>query len=392
MRIPWATVLAISIVIAALCYIFGVSWLQANRSPHFRPEDLYIPRLLDVTILLWLFWVGSSIGSFLNVVVWRMPRGQSVNGRSYCPRCRSQLKARDNFPVFGWLALRGRCRTCRLPISSRYPIVEFVVGTSLTIVGVGEIYRISLPFQTLHWHAGPLWTEMLDKSVFLTLIYHTIALALLWGMSLIRMDGNAVPRNLALTAFLLLVVGMVAFPVVMVIPWQMQSLASWKPESGLHVDALMRVLTSLVAAAFYGRCLGVGLCVGADLKFDPLGKSSHRLIDLIVILSVVSIVIGWQSLAGLIVVASVWAYWLRPFLPSRCDVLGRFAVALPIALTLHIFLWRVLRDWRYWPSEGSSPGVLLFSAMLVLLCPLWLREPKSDAQVALDHDLPLGED
>ena len=93
-----------------------------------------------------------------------MPRGQSINGRSHCPRCLTQLKARDNFPVFGWLALRGRCRTCRLPISPRYPIVEAVVGLSLTAVAVAEVYQVSLPRQG-QTHVGPLWTPELDPLI-----------------------------------------------------------------------------------------------------------------------------------------------------------------------------------------------------------------------------------
>jgi len=69
--------------------------------------------------------LGATIGSFLNVVAYRLPRRQSlVHPPSRCPGCETQIKTYDNVPVLGWLWLRGRCRTCRIAISPRYPIVE----------------------------------------------------------------------------------------------------------------------------------------------------------------------------------------------------------------------------------------------------------------------------
>ena len=69
--------------------------------------------------------LGLLVGSFLSVVAWRLPRGESlVWPRSKCPSCGVQLGALDNVPLLSWLFLRGRCRRCGDPISARYPIVE----------------------------------------------------------------------------------------------------------------------------------------------------------------------------------------------------------------------------------------------------------------------------
>jgi leader peptidase (prepilin peptidase)/N-methyltransferase len=74
--------------------------------------------------------MGLVVGSFLNVVVWRVPRGESVvSPPSHCPRCDTPISPRDNVPVLSWLLLRGRCRHCGNPISARYPLVE--AGTAL---------------------------------------------------------------------------------------------------------------------------------------------------------------------------------------------------------------------------------------------------------------------
>lgn len=73
----------------------------------------------------YVFVFGMIIGSFLNVVIHRLPLGESVVfPPSRCPSCRSRIAAFDNIPIFSWLALRGRCRNCRQRISSRYPLVE----------------------------------------------------------------------------------------------------------------------------------------------------------------------------------------------------------------------------------------------------------------------------
>src|SRR6476469_2339449 len=86
--------------------------------------------MLHLVLIPFVFAFGACVGSFLNVVVWRLPRGESlVTPPSHCPKCNTKLAWRDNIPVFGWIFLRGRCRYCREPISARYPIIEFLTGT-----------------------------------------------------------------------------------------------------------------------------------------------------------------------------------------------------------------------------------------------------------------------
>jgi leader peptidase (prepilin peptidase) / N-methyltransferase len=78
---------------------------------------------------------GALFGSFLNVVIWRLPRGESVVApRSSCPQCATPIRARDNVPVLSWALLRGRCRDCKAAISPRYPVIEAL--TALLCVAV----------------------------------------------------------------------------------------------------------------------------------------------------------------------------------------------------------------------------------------------------------------
>jgi len=97
---------------------------------------------------------GAIIGSFLNVVVHRLPRGESlVVPPSHCPSCQSEIAAYDNVPILSWVALRGRCRRCQASISIRYPAVELI--TALTFVAVVVVrgfdadLLIELPFAAI---------------------------------------------------------------------------------------------------------------------------------------------------------------------------------------------------------------------------------------------------
>ena len=81
--------------------------------------------------------LGAVIGSFLNVVAYRLPRGESLSHPpSHCPNCGAPVKPYDNIPVLSWLLLRGRCRSCKEPISPRYPIVEAGTGLLCALVVV----------------------------------------------------------------------------------------------------------------------------------------------------------------------------------------------------------------------------------------------------------------
>lgn len=99
---------------------------------------------------VWIPWVaglfGLALGSFLNVCTLRWPVGQSVvRPPSRCPGCATPISPRDNVPVLGWLLLRGRCRTCREPISVQYPLVELCSG----VIWAGSAWAWGLEWEAL---------------------------------------------------------------------------------------------------------------------------------------------------------------------------------------------------------------------------------------------------
>jgi len=93
------------------------------------PSAADILRDLAPLLAFFAFWLGACIASFLNVVIWRVPRGESiVSPPSHCPKCGASIKWWQNVPILSWLALRGKCANCRAPISPRYIIVEAIGG------------------------------------------------------------------------------------------------------------------------------------------------------------------------------------------------------------------------------------------------------------------------
>jgi leader peptidase (prepilin peptidase)/N-methyltransferase len=95
--------------------------------------------------------LGALIGSFLNVVIHRLPRGESlVSPGSRCPSCGADVAPYDNVPVLSWLLLRGRCRRCGAPISPRYPVVELLTAATFAAVvavrGFDDDLLLELPF------------------------------------------------------------------------------------------------------------------------------------------------------------------------------------------------------------------------------------------------------
>jgi leader peptidase (prepilin peptidase)/N-methyltransferase len=131
--------------------------------------------MLEAQVLHWVAPVfGAAVGSFLNVVIWRLPRDESLlRPGSHCPSCGAPIRWYDNIPVLSWLLLRGRCRSCRGWISIRYPLIELFAA----LLCLGLLYRY-----------GPSWRF---------LAYFVIAAALL-AASAIDLEHRIIPDEISL--------------------------------------------------------------------------------------------------------------------------------------------------------------------------------------------------
>lgn len=122
-------------------------------------------RELIPVLAFFSFWLGACIASFLNVVIWRVPRGESiVSPPSHCPKCNAPIKWWQNIPIISWLALRGRCAACREPISPRYILIELLGGV-LFLAAFLHMLKFGLPlhFLVVYW----IWIALMIVGSFI---------------------------------------------------------------------------------------------------------------------------------------------------------------------------------------------------------------------------------
>ena len=134
------------------------------------------------------FALGACIASFLNVVIWRVPRGESiVNPPSHCPKCNAAIKWYQNIPILAWLALRGKCANCKAPISPRYVLVELLGG----VLFLAVFWCCFAPYE-------PYVADMVRKQIFpfplvITLVAMWIWVSLMIVGSMIDFDHKLLP-------------------------------------------------------------------------------------------------------------------------------------------------------------------------------------------------------
>jgi leader peptidase (prepilin peptidase) / N-methyltransferase len=144
--------------------------------------------------LIFVFALGASIGSFLNVVIYRLPRDLSlVRPGSQCPHCHNHIRFYDNIPLFSWLLLRAKCRYCKSPISSRYFVIELLTG--LVFVGVFVLYFVYGVYS--YFVAGPYsGLEAFLHGGWFVYLLHVILLSGLIAASAIDLELWLIPISI----------------------------------------------------------------------------------------------------------------------------------------------------------------------------------------------------
>lgn len=143
--------------------------------PPFPPPTDPAAHAYEVLFRAFAFVLGAVVGSFLNVVIYRLPLGLSVNEpkRSFCPLCRAPIRWYHNLPIVGWLLLRGRCADCHARISVRYPAVELLTGLLFLAVWLRVDWLRAFPLWTL--------TGLLVAATFIDFDHLIIPDEITWG-------------------------------------------------------------------------------------------------------------------------------------------------------------------------------------------------------------------
>jgi len=228
---------------------------------------------LDVFAFVW----GALWGSFLNVVIYRLPAGESlVSPPSHCPKCQHPLAWYDNVPIFGWLILRGRCRYCKTKISPRYPLVELLTAILSLAIWVHVAHgRLLLPVESVD--------PLIGVGMVFFLYFYFVAILI--AIAFIDLDLAIIPHELTIAG---VVLGVIAG---FVMPADGPFIDLW-PGVG-WVDALLGLAVG--AGSIWAIIKGYALVRGVE----GMGWGDFMLMGM------VGVWVGWRGVIFVLFAASV---------------------------------------------------------------------------------------
>jgi leader peptidase (prepilin peptidase)/N-methyltransferase len=199
-------------VIASL-FLVPCSLSLLHPSSFILHPSSFILHPSSLILLVWVFALGGVVGSFLNVVIYRLPRGMSlVQPGSHCPACKRPIRWRDNLPILGWFLLRGRCRDCKAKIALRYPMVEAISAVVFLLVAAADgFFEAMMPRGPLIDSLQGMGTTHRTETCVLV-AYHLVLLCTLFAAGLIEYDGHRVPLRVALPALIVGALAPLAWP------------------------------------------------------------------------------------------------------------------------------------------------------------------------------------
>ncbi|GAB4295828.1 MAG: A24 family peptidase [Desulfuromonadia bacterium] len=250
-------------------------------------------------LLLWIivFFVGASVGSFLNVCIYRIPAGRSVvSPPSSCPACGNRIRWHDNLPVLGWFLLRGRCRDCSAPISLRYPLVEALCG-ALT---VALLLRFGISFTFLSF-----WTLTMSLVV----------------VTFIDLDHQIIPDLITLPGIA------AGFLSSFLLPW-----LSWK-------------------SSLLGILLGGGVLLAIANAYELVTKKEGMGGGDVKLLAMMGAFLGWKSIPFILFASSLVGSLIGLILMRMTKSDGKLAIPfgpfLSLGALIYLFCGKEIITWYF---------------------------------------------
>lgn len=240
-----------------------------------------MPDFLKIELYITYAILGLLVGSFLNVCIYRLPRGKFLdNTRSYCPHCMTTLRWYELFPLFSYIFLKGRCRTCKEKISIRYPIVE-VTNMIMWMLAMW-LYRDNIPYAIL-------------ISVFFSILI---------VMSMIDIDIKEIPNGIVIA---ILILGIISFFMKDGIEW-------WEKLIGLFAMSVPFLIIGIITGGLGGGDIKILFAAGLLLGWK-----------LIILGGLIGVIIGGILGIVLIIVKHAGRKTEMPLGPSLA---AGFAIAL----------------------------------------------------------------
>jgi leader peptidase (prepilin peptidase)/N-methyltransferase len=358
------------LILATWAALYAISLVRLSKWDK-TPEMIQavgLSRGFDVLVGCWFFAVGSSIGSFLNVVAYRLPRKLPWIGSSMCPYCNVPIQPRDNIPVLGWVLLRGRCRVCRLPISSRYPTYELCAGLTFLAIYFVEVWTRGANLPQENGRTSDLFSLLVgtfDWEMMALGLFHCSILALLLCIAMIQLSGQQVPIPMILVGAALTIMVPTCFPALIVVAWGTSPMHAYQAAG--HLDALATGLAGALAGFALGRITQPALFPLAHPRWLSSHPASQEGLTWCCSWALIGSAVGWQGVFS----TGLWSLPLLAIAETRRRQAGWETPAwvptawLGTAMLLHLGLWSRSDRWSLWPGSRRHAVVYLASACLI---------------------------
>ena len=344
-------------------------------------EQKIVFTILEGATYLWFFTLGGAFGSFLNCAAFRIPRNISLVGRgSFCPKCDQRIPIQFNFPVFGWLLLRGRCFECRQPIPPRYVLVELIFASTFALIAQVEIIAggWNLPLRPMEFYSGVLnavWFPNVDL-IGMALFHATLCILVYW-ISLFELERRRLPLSVAGFALVVLAVPPLLFPALSPVCWDgsytsdtiFGGAIAW--EEGIrirpvHFWGLERAASTLLLGGITSGVIGMATGMRMIRSRDQRGWITAHVL--------VGMVMGWQVGLGVGLASSLL------LLISRTPTLSRMTQVLPATGAVGVAMFSHLAFWRpiHIVATLAAPMIIFSTAvgLLIVVAFLGKRVPR----------------
>ncbi len=314
---------------------------------------------VELATLVFIFFVGAMFGSFVNVILYRMPRRINVFWpSSRCPACLTPLKLVDNLPIISYFRLRGKCRHCRNDIPRSYLRIEAGFGLAFLALTYLEIHSGggNLPLRPPNEYLGALWNLWYPKPDLLRIwFYHILLVAVLGTLLLFARRGACFPGLLVTAALGTGLVLPIAFDNLHLVPWQgTNGQDPWTWRNTGVTEALVGLLG--------GTIVGTVLASLWTTQFNQLAIEQARFAvppscNIIVVLAVAGTWLGWQAALSIALLTGL----LRLMRP-RADTMTLAVTASAIQLATWRWSAQLLAIW-----PGPQTSRLLATGWIVFL-------------------------
>lgn len=327
--------------------------------------DVVSNAFVETATLLFVFFLGAAVGSFVNVILYRMPRRINLLWPpSRCPACLHRLKLIDNLPVVGWVRLRGKCRHCGAAIPRSYLRVEVGFGLLFLALLYVEIHTggSNLPLRAPNSsYPGALWNLWYPKPDLVRIwVYHLPLVGVLGTLVLFARRGERFPGLFVLAALAAAILPTVWHVGLHQVPW---AGAGARAESAWRLTGPAEAVLGLAAGLALGAVLGALLPPRAAIQSEAAWLAVPPRWDAVVLLAVAGTWLGWQAAVAVAVLTAGFAV-AKPRASS--------AALVAVAVAVQLVGWRLtaqLAPW--WPGPHTphfaSAGWVVAAAALALV-------------------------